>query len=273
MENSKFERGQVYYLRFDGSIGDEMAVGRPVVIVSNNNDIEEMGTVIVAYMTTGLRKSKNVCGLYFYGKKQYVHCSQLQTVAKERLVEHMGKMSDKDMARITKHLSGALGIDEAEVVETEVEIEETKVEVEETEVEVSLRMERDMYKALYERALGDLVKSRFDKDTKLDEDKILELIDELPKNPPIQRRQKVVEVLYNAKREDIVGYRNPSGVTNVNTDPWYVIAATTGMRLLTAQAIVAHRNKIGKYKSLNDLVGVRGFSEGMLGKYRLMLEV
>ena len=86
-------------------------------------------------------------------------------------------------------------------------------------------------------------------------------------------RPKVNSVSYKAKREDILQYANESGKANVNTDPWYVIAATTGMNLQTAQNIVAYRNKHGKFIDLVSLLEVPRFGANMFGSYGRMLEV
>lgn len=165
---------------------------------------------------------------------------------------------------------------------------------------LELKAELAMYKKLYEKAIDKLVDLKFEKDTtvvkvtpvvekhELSETEILEAIDKLEKEPEkVQKRgrppkkeeevkmgrPKTQKVSWKAKREDILQYANKSGKTNVNTDPWYVIAATTGMNLNTAQNIVAYRNKHGRFIDLVDLLNVSKFSISILDKYGRMLEV
>lgn len=50
------QRGEVYYLRYDGSYGSEMATGRPVLIISSDEGNESSPIVSVAFLTTKPKK-------------------------------------------------------------------------------------------------------------------------------------------------------------------------------------------------------------------------
>lgn len=154
-EEIEMKRGQVYYLKYDDAVGGEMSVGRPGLIVSNNGDIDEMDTVIVVFLTTGLRKSKNVVKVMFNGRPQYIHCSQLKTVDKSRLSEYLGELNADDMKKVGNML--ALAMSYNSVVTVEKNDNDDKL----TEITV----ERDAYKKLYEKALEKLAEIRFGIDT------------------------------------------------------------------------------------------------------------
>lgn len=330
----KFERGQVWYVRYDDSIGDEMAIGRPVLILSNQDDIDEMGTVVVAYMTTGLRKSRNVVKAKFRGKDQFVHCSQLATMSKDRLSEYLGKLNDSCMTYVSKVLMTAIGCDvttESEDIESETPMEEEKTVVMDKS---ELEMELAVYKRLYEKAVSEVVELRFEKDTRsekvvekivevevekivevevekivevekvvevekivevpreLTEEEVLEWIDKLEsKNETIEpevteevvvepekvevkkRGAKVTHGMgKNPTREQIDEFKK-DGKANLNSDPWWVIAATTGMSANNARRIVAYRETRGNFRRVKDLIDVNFVKPAFIEKYGPMLEV
>ena len=51
MNEVVLKRGAVYYLKTDDSVGRELAIGRPVVILSNSKEIENNDCVIVGMLT------------------------------------------------------------------------------------------------------------------------------------------------------------------------------------------------------------------------------
>lgn len=307
------ERGQVYYVRYDDSVGDEMAIGRPVLIVSNNGDISELDTVIVAYMTTGLRKSRNVVKLKMGGKIQYVHCSQLRTISKSRLLDYLGQLSDEDMMKVDNALALAMSYNRPP---------EKRMAEEEVTTDVAdnswMEMELTVYKGLYEKAVRELIELKFQKDTnvvvkeipvevevekivevekvvekprELTEDEILEYIDRMfgedtpvVEVPPVVEETPTVEVTKKAgrppkhgmgnhpTREQVNQYKK-DGKANLNTDEWWVIAATTGMSMNNARRIVAYRENVGKFKRVKDLINVNFVKPAFIEKYGSMLEV
>lgn len=153
-EERQIERGQVYYLRFDDSIGDEMGAGRAALIVSNNGDIKDLNTVIVVYVTTGLHKSKNVVKTVFNGRQQYIHCSQVRTLDKSRLSTYLGTLDPKTMMRVSNACALAMSYNSVVTVEKN----------DNTDALTELKVELDAYKKLYEKALEKLAELRFEKD-------------------------------------------------------------------------------------------------------------
>lgn len=129
------KRGEVYFLRYDHSVGVEMGIGRPVVIISS--DENRTGVVNVLYMTTSPRE-------HFYSvqltsdingqprlRDSWVICNQIHTIDKSRLENPQYTVSDEEMAKIDKELVSVLGLKTDEY-------------------------ELDKYKKLYNRALSEL---------------------------------------------------------------------------------------------------------------------
>lgn len=220
MDEVKFERGQVYYVRYDDSVGGEMAIGRPVLIVSSQEDMDDLDTVVVVFLTTGLRKSKNVVEVRVNGKKQYVHCSQVHTMSKTRMRDYQGKLRSADMLKIDENLSNALGLshyicdnNETEVTETLVPVAEPVdirvAESKEDEV-ISLKAELEIQKKLYAKAVERIIELQLAKDTRVVvEEKIVEV--EKPREMTEEEILEWIDKLGEKSSEKVVKKGRPVG--------------------------------------------------------------
>ena len=104
-EERKIERGQVYFLREDDSVGAELSIGRPVLVLNNQELIDKLPTVIVAYMTTTPQKHNSTVKVFTGRKYSYVILNQIRTIDKRRLNEFMCTLTTKEMERIDTALS------------------------------------------------------------------------------------------------------------------------------------------------------------------------
>ena len=287
------ERGEVYFLNEGNAYGSELMSGRPVVVISGKEHLESLPTAVVACLSRTVRNWISVVPVNTDSGSSNVICNQIKTVDKGRLTKFMCKLTDEEMAEVDEALRYVMDLGTQEVV---VEKEVVKETVDNSDLEVEL----SMYKKLYEKAIEKLAALRFEKDTtvvaeqpkvdplEIEREQNLKMLEQLEKTvlvqpekkkrgrPPKEKKETVVvaaSVPCSARRDEIAKYANPSGKTNINTDPWYVIGATTGMKLTTAQAIASHRNKFGEYSSLVELLDVPGFGSMMLNKYGRMLEV
>ena len=252
------KRGEVYYLRYDNSMGHEEACGRPVIIVSSQEGIDTSPVIQVVYMTTSFRKNGTCVKLSTPRRQSWAMCNQIDTIDKRKLGNDiMCRLNRDEMSEIDRTLKMVLGLeDEYKPVDTDIE----------------LKIEGTIYKRLYEKAIEKIAELKFEKDVRSLKVEP-EVVEPEVVEPEKRKRRSKVVVPYDARREDILQYANPSGVANVNTDEWYVIAATSGMRLATARNIVAYRNKHGMFECLEDLIEVNAFSDNMLFKYMNKLEV
>lgn len=138
-------RGDVYFLRYDNTVGAEMGIGRSVVVVSSNEYLENSSVVQVLYMTTSPRERSQSVKLTsdINGQPRlrvsFVVCDQIHTIDKMRLEKPQYRVTDEEMSQIDSNLSHVLGIKCENVVVSDD------------------GYELDKYKRLYNRALSELV--------------------------------------------------------------------------------------------------------------------
>jgi mRNA interferase MazF len=92
------ERGEVWLVALDPTVGSEIQKTRPCVVVSPPELNEYLRTVIVAPMTTGSRPAPFRVQLTFARKRGLILLDQIRAVDKERLVKKMGAISDSALA-------------------------------------------------------------------------------------------------------------------------------------------------------------------------------
>lgn len=101
-------RGDVCLVALDPEVGKEISKTRPVVIISNDKNNEFSGTITVLPIT-----SKSLEKIYPFEvflakgmgnlpKDSKVKADQIRTVDKTRLITHMGKLEEEEIAGIEK---------------------------------------------------------------------------------------------------------------------------------------------------------------------------
>ncbi len=89
------KRFEVYLVSLDPTLGSEIQKTRPCVVVSPDEMNAHIRTVIVAPMTTTLRKYPTRVTLTFKRKKGHIALDQIRTINKARLVRKLGKIERK----------------------------------------------------------------------------------------------------------------------------------------------------------------------------------
>jgi mRNA interferase MazF len=104
-------RGDVWYVNFDPSIGGEIRKKRLAVIVSNDASNKYLNRVQVIPITS------NVENLYpseayitLNGQQRKAMADQIATVSKERLSAKLGKVDREDLFKIEKAIKTQLSI-------------------------------------------------------------------------------------------------------------------------------------------------------------------
>ena len=102
MEVNRFE---VFLVTLDPTVGHEIKKTRPCAVISPNEMNHNIGTVIVAPMTTKGRSYPTRVVCTFQGVEGQIVLDQLRTVDKDRLVKKLGQLSPA----ISKHVLDVLG--------------------------------------------------------------------------------------------------------------------------------------------------------------------
>lgn len=159
MEERTINRGEVWWISVDDSVGGEQQTGRPALVLSTRGTSAIHNTYTVAYMTKGGFASPVMPSVIFGGTKHRVLCNQLRTLDGSRFTKLVTTLSSADMTRIGGALASALGLQPP----TKQEETEAYVEAESEELAV-LRVDAAMYKRMYEKVLDQLVELRVETD-------------------------------------------------------------------------------------------------------------
>lgn len=88
-------RDEVWLIALDPSKGSEIRKTRPCLVISPDEMNESLQTVLVAPMTTTLRRYPTRVTLVFRSKSGEVALDQLRAVDRQRLVRKLGVVSSK----------------------------------------------------------------------------------------------------------------------------------------------------------------------------------
>ncbi len=97
MEVNRFE---VFLVTLDPTVGHEIKKTRPCTVISPNEMNHNIGTVIIAPMTTKGRRYPTRVDCTFQGVEGQIVLDQLRTVDKERLGKKLGQISPANSDRV-----------------------------------------------------------------------------------------------------------------------------------------------------------------------------
>lgn len=109
------ERGDIYLVCLDPTIGSEISKTRPALIISNDINNQAAETVTVIPITSGTEKvypfetllSPQESGLATDSKAK---CNQIRTIDKKRLIKSIGKVTTKKLKEVEDSLRIHLGM-------------------------------------------------------------------------------------------------------------------------------------------------------------------
>lgn len=101
------KRFDVFWVILDPTVGHEIKKKRPCVVISPDEMNDAIGTVIIAPMTTGKRKSYPTrIACFFNGRSGQIVLDQIRTVDKTRLVKpSLGMINPSEKKEVLEALS------------------------------------------------------------------------------------------------------------------------------------------------------------------------
>jgi len=89
----------VVLINLDPTIGSEIKKTRPYVIVSPNEINRYLRTIIVAPMTTNLKKYPTRIEVKHNGKKGMIAIDQIRTIDKSRIIKKFDQLSKSEIRK------------------------------------------------------------------------------------------------------------------------------------------------------------------------------
>lgn len=91
---------EVFLIELDPTRGFEIQKTRPCLVVSPDEMNRNVGTVIIAPMTTKSHPYPSRVGIEFLGKTGWIVLDQLRTVDKSRLIKKMGRIGTQEISKV-----------------------------------------------------------------------------------------------------------------------------------------------------------------------------
>lgn len=94
-------RGEVYWVSFNSSIGEEIQKTRPAIIISNDNSNKVLKRLQVIPLTSNTAQCySSEATVYLNNKPSKALAHQIATVSIERLGKRIGQIFSKDMLEV-----------------------------------------------------------------------------------------------------------------------------------------------------------------------------
>ncbi|MPM89020.1 Endoribonuclease EndoA [bioreactor metagenome] len=109
------QRGDIYYADLSPVTGSEQGGLRPVIVIQNDKGNQHSPTVIVAAITSNIKKTKLPTHIVLpemdgLSKKSIVLLEQIRTIDKSRLSNKIGSIDNEYMRKIDEAILISLGI-------------------------------------------------------------------------------------------------------------------------------------------------------------------
>ena len=117
-----YRRGDIYLANLNPFKGSEQGGTRPVLVLQNNDGNYYCPTLIVAPITTKLKKLNLPTHCYFEAVRglpepSMVSLEQIKTIDKSRIQKYLGKITREQMTKVEEAIRESLGMEIPECVE------------------------------------------------------------------------------------------------------------------------------------------------------------
>lgn len=111
MTSNLIERGDIYWINLDPTLGSEIKKQRPCVIVSATPINQARHTVVVVPLSTSAKvRPPLVVAVYCLEQPVSAVCDQIRAIDKNRMVKYVGQLSAEDLAILENGLRYVLAI-------------------------------------------------------------------------------------------------------------------------------------------------------------------
>jgi len=100
---SRFDRGTIYWVNLDPTVGSEIKKKRPCVLIGATPINVARRTVIVVPLSSSAKPLPPLTvEVNVLGKKVVAVCDQIRAVDKARLVQEVGKLNSSDLEKVVE---------------------------------------------------------------------------------------------------------------------------------------------------------------------------
>ena len=100
----------IVLVNLDPTLGSEIQKTRPCVVVSPNEKNKHLNTIIIAPMTSSLKKYPTRVAMNHNSKKGMIALDQIRTVDKKRILKVLGKLNKTEI-QFTKEVLKEMLVD------------------------------------------------------------------------------------------------------------------------------------------------------------------
>lgn len=105
------KRGEVWWVEFSRSVGGEIQMRRPCVIISNDSSNKHLNRVQIVPLTSNIKKlHSGEAYVQVGGKQGKALATQISTASKTRLLGRMGELTAFDIERVEEAVRIQLGL-------------------------------------------------------------------------------------------------------------------------------------------------------------------